>query len=226
MEKDALIAQCIASYTFARYMAMTYYWREYDLAADPENRSMYLTEAQTKEIYGDAFPESWAKLTEAAKPPSNMNCSITASRRWRPTMPSPPERRRARSTAGQRGALSCLRRQQHDKEVADYLTTVTVTKADALRMLNDAAPGLTGLYPDQWFEGGRYSDAGYLLEITIGKADLTGAALRTMFDLRSAAFHPSTTRTMPSPSPSADTGTRVGLSPIRRAGDGQGRQRL
>jgi stage II sporulation protein D len=189
MEKDALIAQGIASYTFARYMAMTYYWREYDLAADPENRSMYLTEAQTKEIYGDAFPESWAKLTEAAETAVQYELLYNGE----PAMAA----YHAISAGKTESALNCWGSEvpylvsvdsSSDKEVADYLTTVTVSKADALRMLNDAGAGLTGLYPDQWFEGGRYSDAGYLLEITIGKADLTGAALRTMFDLRSAAF--------------------------------------
>ncbi len=189
MEKDALIAQGIASYTFARYMAMTYYWREYDFAVDPEGRSMYLTEDTVKEIYGDGFAESWAKLTEAAEIAVQYELLYNDE----PAMVA----YHAISVGKTESALNCWGSEvpylvsvdsASDKKVADYLTTVTVSKADALRMLNDAGAGLSGLYPDQWFEGGRYSDAGYLLEITIGEKTFTGAELRTMFSLRSAAF--------------------------------------
>lgn len=189
MERDALIAQGIASCTFARYMAMTYYWREYDFAVDPEGRSMYLTEEQVKDIYGDDFTESWAKLTEAAETAVRYELLYNGE----PAMAA----YHAISAGKTESALNCWGSEvpylvsvdsSSDKEVTDYLTTVTVSKADALRMLNDAGAGLTGLYPDQWFEGGRYSEAGYLLEITIGKTDFTGAELRTMFGLRSAAF--------------------------------------
>jgi stage II sporulation protein D len=189
MERDALIAQGIASYTFARYMAMTYYWREYDFAVDPEGRSMYLTEDTVKEIYGGGFEESWAKLTEAAETAVQYELLYNGE----PAMAA----YHAISAGKTESALNCWGSEvpylvsvdsASDKKVADYLTTVTVPKADALRMLNDAGAGLSGLYPDQWFEGGRYSDAGYLLEVTIGEKTFTGAELRTMFNLRSAAF--------------------------------------
>jgi len=189
MERDALIAQGVASYTFARYMAMTYYWREYDFAINPEARSMYLTKETARQVYGDKFEESWAKLTDAAATAIQYELLYNGE----PAMTV----YHAISAGKTESALNCWGSEvpylvsvdsSGDKEAADYQTTVTVAKADALRLLNDAGAGLTGLYPDQWFEGGRYSEAGYLLNVTIGKVEFTGADLRTMFGLRSAAF--------------------------------------
>ncbi len=189
MERDALIAQGVASYTFARYMAMTYYWREYDFTVNPTERNMYLTKETARGIYGDKFEESWAKLSDAAATAVRYELLYNGE----PAMTV----YHAISAGKTESALNCWGSEvpylvsvdsSGDKEAADYRTTVTIPKADAQRLLNDAGAGLSGLYPDQWFEGGRYSDAGYLLKITIGKADLTGADLRTMFGLRSAAF--------------------------------------
>ena len=70
----------------------------------------------------------------------------------------------------------------------DYETTLSVSKKDALEILNKNGAGLNGSYPEEWFEGAERTEAGYVDKIIIGAATFSGEKLRNIFNLRSTDF--------------------------------------
>ena len=66
-EFEALVAQGRAAFSCALYQKSAHTDADYDFTADPQNRFMFVTEEQVREIYCEAFGEKWNKICLAAE---------------------------------------------------------------------------------------------------------------------------------------------------------------
>ena len=188
-EPEALLAQGIAAFSCALYQKEAHEGTDYDFSADPSQKKIYLTEEKAKEIYGDAFPEKWAKITEAAE--KAVGKVVTFGGHPALTVYHALSAGKTEDAANVwKGAVPYLVAVESpgDTESEQFLSEVTVTKARALTLLNSSGAGLSGKEPEHWFEGAKRSPSGYVTEIPIGKATFSGTKLRDLFGLRSAAF--------------------------------------
>ena len=188
-EQEALLAQGIAAYTLALYQKDANAGSDYDFTADPGAKVGYLTEDKAKEIYGDAFPEKWAKITSATE--KALKTVVTYGGKPALTVYHAMSAGMTEDAANVwKGSVPYLVAVESpgDEASADFLSTVTVTKARALTLLNSSGAGLSGKAPEEWFTGETRSPSGYVLSVPIGKATFSGAKLRSLFGLRSAAF--------------------------------------
>lgn len=188
-EPEALLAQGIAAFSCALYQKEAHEGTEYDFTADPTEKQIYLTEEKAREVYGDAFPEKWEKITAAAEkavqkvvtfgghPALTVYHALSAG--WTEDA--------ANVWKGPVPYLVAVE-SPGDTQSEQFLSKVTVTKARALTLLNSSGAGLSGKEPEKWFEGMKVSPSGYVTEIPIGKATFSGTKLRGLFGLRSAAF--------------------------------------
>lgn len=188
-EPEALLAQGIAAYTLALYQKDANAGSDYDFTADPGTKVGYLTEEKAKEIYGDAFPEKWEKITAAAE--KSIQKTVTYGGKPALTVYHAMSAGKTEDAANVwKGSVPYLVAVESpgDEASADFLSTVTVTKARALTLLNSFGAGLSGKEPEDWFTGETRSPSGYVLSIPIGKATFSGTKLRSLFGLRSSAF--------------------------------------
>ncbi len=188
-EFEALVAQGTAALSCGLYQKNNHASADYDFTADPSNKLIYITEEQVREIYGDAFEESWAKICEAADEAIKMVVIYNGA----PAMTVYHAISAGRTESAENvwgGALDYLVPVESpgDELSADFETTVTVSKAKVLESLNAYGAGLNGDFPEQWFEGAEVSASGYVNKIQIGAATFPGTKLRSLFGLRSTAF--------------------------------------
>ncbi len=188
-EFEALVAQGTAALSCGLYQKNAHSTADYDFTADPANKLIYITEEQAKEVYGDAFEESWEKICEAAKEAMKMVVIYNGA----PAMTVYHAISAGRTESAENvwgGAIDYLVpvESEGDELHSDFETTVSVSKAQALETLNSYGAGLNGEFPEQWFEGAELSDSGYVNKIQIGAATFPGTKIRSLFGLRSSAF--------------------------------------
>ena len=188
-EPEALAAQACAAFSCALYQKNNHAEADYDFTADPQNRDMYITKEQAQEIFGSEFEERWTLISEAAE--RGMGYIITY--RGAPAMTvyhaiSAGKTESAANVWGGEIPYLVPVESAADKDSPNFLSTVSVSKAKALELLNTNGAALSGGAPKSWFEGAVLTDSGYVDEIQIGKATFSGAKLRELFGLRSACF--------------------------------------
>ena len=188
-EYAALVAQGRAAFSCALYQKNVHSAADYDFTADPQNRFMFVTEEQVYEIYGDAFDEKWARINAAAA--EAMTAVITYDNAPAMTVYHAISAGKTQSAADIWGSdLPYLTEVESpwDANNEGFLSEVTYPKDKVLEALNAYGANLSGGAPEEWFAGGEYNSGGYLRRIQIGAATFSGAKLRTLFGLRSAAF--------------------------------------
>lgn len=188
-EYAALVAQGRAAYSCALYQKNVHSAADYDFTADPQNRFMFVTEKQVYEIYGDAFDEKWARISAAAA--EAMTAVITYDNAPAMTVYHAISAGKTQSAADiWGGELPYLTEVESpwDANNEGFLSEATYPKDKVLEALNAYGANLSGGAPEEWFVGGEYTSGGYLRRIQIGAATFSGAKLRTLFGLRSAAF--------------------------------------
>lgn len=193
---EALKAQAVAAHTYA--LCQMRMQKESpdpalkgaDLTADPADWKSYTTEAIFRERYGDMADAYWKSICQAADGVADyvvtyedtpimaayhsMSAGFTedAANVWKGSVPYlvPVESR-------------------GDTLAADYETTAFFTKEAVEEALKAARPDIVlGDDPAGWFTLGERSEGGYLLDVKAGDASFTGKELRSLLDLRSAAF--------------------------------------
>ncbi len=187
-EYAALVAQGRAAFSCALYQKNVHSTADYDFTADPQNQFMFVTEEQVREIYGEAFDEKWARITSAAT--EAMTAVITYNNAPAMTVYHAISAGKTQSAADIWGGdLPYLTEVESpwDADSDGYLTTASRPKDEVLETLNAYGAKLSGSLPEEWFVG-EYTSGGYLRCIQIGAATFSGAKLRTLFGLRSAAF--------------------------------------
>lgn len=188
-EYAALVAQGRAAFSCALYQKNVHSAADYDFTADPQNRFMFVTEKQVYEIYGDAFDEKWARISAAAT--EAMTAVITYDNAPAMTVYHAISAGKTQSAADiWGGELPYLTEVESpwDANNEGFLSEATYPKDKVLEALNAYGANLSGGAPEEWFAGGEYTSGGYLRRIQIGAATFSGAKLRTLFGLRSAAF--------------------------------------
>lgn len=194
-EEDALIAQGIASYTNAHYLAAlrrsdpTEELKGADFSADPAKRLGYMTDDGMKAMWGDHYETYRRKIDQAAaeamkhlivyegKPIVAAYFAISAGK--------------TTEDAGNvwEGSLPYLVpvKSDWDENAPGFRSTVTFTDAELRKKLT-AASILTGQKPEKWLKILSRSEAGYVTAVQAGDRILTGQQLRTLLGLRSASF--------------------------------------
>ena len=168
-EFEALVAQGRAAFSCALYQKSAHTDADYDFTADPQNRFMFVTEEQVREIYGE--------VTFDGAPAMTVYHAISAGKTqsaadiWGGTVPYLTEVESA-----------------WDENCEGFITKSVRSKEEVLESLNAYGAKLSGAMPEQWFQGGEYTSGGYLKRIQIGSATFSGSKLRTLFGLRSSAF--------------------------------------
>ena len=188
-EFEALVAQGVAAFSCGLYQQKIHFAADYDFSAAPERKIGYITEEKAKGIYGDKFPEKWAKISSAAEKAMKYvltydgepalavyhaisnGCTESSENAWG-------------------GAVSYLVSVKSPGDVMhpDYESKVSVSYETALEILNKNGAGLKGPNPEEWFEGAERTEAGYVDRIIIGAATFSGEKIRNLFGLRSTDF--------------------------------------
>ena len=186
--EEALKAQIVAAYSFALYRAAERAGEAYDLTDDPAGDQAYLSRDEAKRKWGDAY-ESRAAALDAA---------VAAVRGYRlvdgdgaPILAAYHAVSAGRTESAQIAWGTDKSYLQPVESVGDllspdYLSTVTVTYAELAEKLK-ADVTLTG-EGDKWLGKTTCSPSGTVTGVVFGDATLTGARLRELLGLRSAAF--------------------------------------
>lgn len=194
-EQDALIAQGVAAYTNAHYLAALHRadppaeLKGADFAADPQKRLGYVTDAAMKAMWGDHYELYRKKVTAAAE--TAMQSILTYE--GQPIVAAYFAITAGKTTedAGNvwEGSLPYLTPvdSSWDQNAPGYRSTVTLTAADLRKKLTGASV-LVGPKPEEWLKIITRSEAGYVTAVQAGDRVLTGQQLRHLLGLRSAAF--------------------------------------
>ena len=188
-ENEALIAQGVAAFSCGLYQKEHHLEADYDFTADPQNKSGYITKEKIAEIYKDDFDEKWAILDSAAK--TALEYVVTYNKAPAMTVYhaiSAGMTESAENVWGGEIPYLVPVESYGDKLSENYKTTVKWCKADVLDALNKCGAKLNGKFPEEWFDGAKKTDSGYVDEIQIGAATFSGEKLRSLFGLRSTAF--------------------------------------
>ena len=194
-ESDALIAQGIASFTNAHYLAALRRadppeeLKGADFAADPAHNLGYMTADGMRAHWGDRYEEYSRKIKAAAA--EAMKYLITYEDE--PILAAYFAISAGKTTEDAanvwEGALPYLVPvdSHWDTEASGYRSTVTLTDAELRKKLT-AQSILTGQDPAGWIKVLERSEAGYVTSVQAGDRVLTGQQLRTLLGLRSASF--------------------------------------
>ena len=188
-EFEALVAQGVAAFSCALYQQKIHFAADYDFSAAPSQKLGYITEEKAKEIYGKNFEEKWAKISSAAE--KSMQYILTYE--GEPALAVYHAISNGNTESSENawgGALPYLVsvKSPGDLLSPDYETKVSVSYETALEILNKSGAGLKGPDPEEWFEGAKRTEAGYVDRITIGAATFSGEKIRSLFNLRSSDF--------------------------------------
>lgn len=190
-EEAALRAQAIASVTLARYMILHNKNNEELLGAvistDSKKYQAYMSPERMKERWGENFDEYYNKLCSAVDEvlPYEITYNgepITAA--FHAISSGLTEN--AENVWGRAVPYLVNAQSEGDSLSPGYRSTVSISPDELIKTLE--------LEPDEdadfseWLGEGEYSEAGTLLNIKICGKSFTGAALREVFDLRSAAI--------------------------------------
>ena len=188
-EFEALVAQGIAAFSCGLYQQKIHSAADYDFSAAPDKKLGYMTAEKAKEIYGDDFEEKWNIISSAAE--NAMQYVLTYE--GEPALAVYHAISNGNTESSENawnGAVPYLVSVKSPGDLLhpDYETTVSVSKSDALEILNKSGAGLKGPDPEEWFEGAERTEAGYVDKIIIGAATFSGEKIRSLFGLRSSDF--------------------------------------
>ncbi|MEG2087136.1 MAG: SpoIID/LytB domain-containing protein [Angelakisella sp.] len=173
---EALKAQGIAALSYALY----HHDRQQqtpdpllngaDFAADPTHRQGYMTEKAAKKFYGDNWQYNWGKVCQAAEEAVRWVLLLDAQNIWGLALP-----------------CLCSVDCSWDILAKDYRSTVTLSQGQIREALKDTEATLLP-NADTWFAVEQTSPAGYVTQVRVGNATMTGNQLRNLLGLRSSSF--------------------------------------
>ncbi len=195
-ESEALKAQAVAVHTYAERQHLleqnnpTPELCGADFSNDSSLYQAYFTENQARQYYGDNFEASYAKICESVDevlpylleydgaPIIAAFCSMSAGKT-----------ESAENVWGSEVPYLVSVDSIADTEAPRYLETVTFSKEELQAALSAtfSEADWSG-DPASWITLDRISEAGTVLEATVGGAPTTGQTLRSLLSLRSGAF--------------------------------------
>ncbi len=195
-EPEALKAQAVAAHTYAQRQAMISRSQENealqgaDFSNDPACYQAYCTEEEIRELYGEHYEEYYSKVADAVD-------AVLAEVLVYEDEPiiaafhamSSGTTESAEHVWGTDVAYLQSVESASDTEAPQYSQSVTYTEDETAQRLEAAHSGLTlGNDAGDWFGKPVVSDAGTVLQVTVGNSIFTGQEIRQIFSLRSAVF--------------------------------------
>lgn len=193
-EPDALMAQAAAGRTYILYKMLvspSQNHPEADACSDPACCKAYASPHELREKWGENYEENIEKVSSAVSETDGQvivyrsepilaafhssSCGFTENSGsvWPEQLPY----------------LVSVESPEGADVVPDYISVVTVSPADFSETVLSSFPGaLLEGSPTGWVGNAEYSPTGRVTAISIGGAILTGAQVRSLFSLRSAAF--------------------------------------
>ena len=181
---EALKAQAVASYTYARYRLEA--GGKQALSDSGASDQGYLSAQERKQRWGENAQRNEDKLAQAV----DAVLGQTVAYEGRPILAAYCAVSAGRTESAENywgDALPYLQSVDSpgDKVSPDYSKTVTLQPEEVKKALKD---GKLGKDPSKWFGKAKRSEAGTVLEIEAGGETLTGRELRGLLGLRSANF--------------------------------------
>lgn len=191
---EALKAQGVAALTYALY----HYGEQQKnpdpllggayFSADPDKREGYMTEREAKKFYGDNADYNWGKVCDAADEAMKWVMLYEGS-----PIAAAYHAISAGSTEDAiniwQGTLPCLTAVDSSWDILakGYQSTAILTQAEIKAKLADSGAKLLP-NPDTWFEVEKTSPSGYVTQVRVGSATMSGNQLRNLLGLRSSSF--------------------------------------
>lgn len=193
-EMEALKAQAVAAHTYAERQCLLSPHRPElngaDFSNDPAVYQAYLTEDEQRERWGTHYAAYYARLAEAVDTVLHEvlvyedEPIIAAFHAM-----SSGRTESAANVWGSEVAYLCSVESDADRTAPEYEKTAVFTAEEVQERLTAAHTGLTiNGDPSGWFGEPTATEAGTVLQMPVGNGIFTGQELRTLFELRSAAF--------------------------------------
>jgi stage II sporulation protein D len=194
-ETEALKAQAVAVHTYAERLVCLAQSREQpelqgaDFSNDSSRYQAFWTDAQLREAYGSDYDAYYAKISAAADAVlgeilTYENQPILAAFHAM----SSGRTESAANVWGSEVAYLQSVDSSADTDAPFYEQTVTYSEEEVRSLLTSARSGMIlGADASAWFGTPEVSDAGTVIQISVGNSIFTGQELRTCFSLRSAA---------------------------------------
>jgi stage II sporulation protein D len=190
---EALKAQAVASYTYARYRREIA--GKQTLSDSGASDQGYLSAQQRRERWGSNFALYEAKVQQAVSDVRGESIAFQGKPIFAAYHSlSPGKTESAKNYWGVDYAYLQAAESPGDRLAPDYQQTVRLTKGDVKDALKKAGREhkdydiALGKDPAKWFGEPRRSDSGTVLELTAGGQKLSGRELREFLGLRSADF--------------------------------------
>ncbi len=188
---EALKAQAVASRTYALYNINHKKHAGFDLCADPACCSAYADHNSLREKWGPNFDAYYSKVKSAVESTDGIYLTWEGE----PILAAFHSSSYGSTESSENvwsSALPYLRSVQSPEtadKVTNLFTTVKVSLKDFRETLSKKYPSAEfGPDPAKWISSLMYSEGGRVSELVAGGVRLSGAELRQLFGLRSAAF--------------------------------------
>ncbi|MBE6729352.1 MAG: stage II sporulation protein D [Ruminococcaceae bacterium] len=182
---EALKAQAVAAYTFARFRKEENRDKDFDITDDFTTDQAYLSDTELKEKWGEKYDEYLSKIKNAVK--SVEGELVTYDKKPALTVYtaiSAGKTESAKNVWGKDISYLVPVESIGDLLSPDYLSEETLTKEQIIEKM----PELKDIPHTKWFSSPKYSDSGTLLSATFGETVKSGSDLRNALGLKSAAF--------------------------------------
>ena len=193
-EIEALKAQAVAAHTYAERQAALADQRPElkgaDFSNDPAQYQAFFTESELKDLYQENFDVCYQKIASAVDSVINeilvyQDEPIIAAFHAM----SSGKTESARNVWGSEIAYLQSVDSSSDISAPQFEQSVSYSPDEVREMLESARTGLfLGTDTEHWFGEPVCSDAGTVLQISVGTSIFTGQELRTILSLRSAVF--------------------------------------
>ncbi len=188
-EKEALKAQCIACYThFCRLREQN--GKESDFSANLSEGEVYMNREQLKNKWGSLYEESFKAVETAVNEvfgkvltDSTDGTLIDAAYH----AISSGQTENAKDIFGTEDRHLQAVSSAGDVNVSGYLSSKEVSADRFREVMRKQGISLSG-EADTWLNNLQKTPSGAVLSVQVGGQSLTGPQMRTLFDLRSAAF--------------------------------------
>ena len=190
-DEDALKAQAVALRTYALCCRSTEKpaHPDADICTSSGCCTAAAEESELRTLWGAGYDDCWAKICAAVEATDGQYLVYDGE----PILAafhssSSGATESAADVWGERPYLVSVSSPETQTDVKNLVTTVEVTAEDFKSAVTGASDAVLGADPAAWVEGIERNAAGRVKAVTVGGAELSGAAVRSLFSLRSTDF--------------------------------------
>ena len=191
-EPEALKAQAVAARTYIMHCSLGESLKhpQANVCSDASCCKAYAAENELREKWGDSYEEYCKKITSAARETDGEYLSYAGAPIQAVFHSSSDSKTEASGAIwSSLPYLLSVDSPETADDVPNFITTVEVTPDDLSNTLTAAYPEISfSGEPDSWVGISSVYDSGRVAVLEIGGMKLSGAELRSIFSLRSAAF--------------------------------------